>query len=504
MKTRTQAKSSAAQPDEETVVAIPKLDATQKQVIATLSSTFEYWQDGSTPYNPLQSHASIRTSYEAGVAIRKRVPLESHAQWKPPEGRPTGVDFVLASNAGRQKELVPLRMGRMAASPFAFLRGAAAVMAWDLSHTTISGIQVIIDGDAHINNFGLYGTTQRDVVVDLNDFDEAIPGPWEWDLKRLVASVNVAARENGMNKRERSRAVKECVAGYQFNLNRLHAMGIMDLWSIFGYADRKPKFLAIPKKSWVLIQKTVQKARATTNETLLPKVARRQTDGGWRFVEDPPILTRVDEETRKKVIQSLSEYSENLPLGSKAMLRRYSVADVAHRVVGVGSVGTRAYLVLLFGNGDRDPLFLQVKESVVPAHAPYLPPIPWRFKHHGMRVVNGQRMLQATGDPLLGYTTIDGRDYFVRQMKNMKASMPLEWLIGEPFYFWSFVCAGLLARAHCRMGDGAKLAGYCGEGPVLGEALAEFAESYGDQTETDHASLVRAIKKGRVKVLEGI
>jgi hypothetical protein len=187
------------------------------------------------------------------------------------------------------------------------------------------------------------------------------------------------------------------------------------------------------------------------------------------------------------------------------MLRRYSVADVAHRVVGVGSVGTRAYLVLLFGNGDQDPLFLQVKESVVPAHAPYLPPIPWRTTpHQGMRVVVSQRMLQAEGDPLLGYTTIDGRDFFVRQMKNMKASMPLEWLIGEPFNFWAFVCAGLLARGHSRMGDAAKIAGYCGKSEALDEALAAFAESYGDQTETDHASLVKAIKKGRVKALEGI
>jgi len=502
-KTETEANSRAAESVEEAARPITELDATQKEVIATLASTFEFWQT-MTAYNPLKASDSIETRYEAGRAIRKRVPLESHAEWKPPELRPSGVDFVIASNAGRQENLVPLRMGRMASSPFAFLRGAAAAMAWDLSHTPISGIQVIIDGDAHINNFGLYGTTERDVVVDLNDFDEAIPGPWEWDLKRLVASVNVAARENGLNKRERRRAVKKCVGGYRSNLERLQARGIMDVWSLYAYADRKPKDIDVPRKSWALIQKTVQKARATTNETLLPKVARRQADGAWRFVEDPPILTRVDEDTRNKVIDSLTGYDESLPLGSKAMLRRYSVADVAFRVVGVGSVGTRAYLVLLFGNGDRDPLFLQVKESVVPAHAPYLPPIPWQVPHHGVRVAKAQRMLQATGDPLLGYTAIDGRDYFVREMKNMKASMPLDWLTGEPFYFWAFACATLLAKAHCRMGDAAKIAGYCGKSEVLDEALAEFAESYGDQTETDHASLVQAIKKGRVKALKGI
>jgi uncharacterized protein (DUF2252 family) len=504
MKTATKLKLSANESASPTSKLIPELDATQKKVIATLESTFEFWQSPAT-FEPLHHHNSKETRYEVGVAIREQVPLESHAEWKPPANRPTGVDFVIAGNAGRQQDLVPLRMGRMAASPFAFLRGAASVMAWDLSHTAISGIQVVIDGDAHINNFGLYGTPQRDVVVDLNDFDESLPGPWEWDLKRLVASVNVAGRENGLNKRERRRAVKDCVAGYRFNLDRLYPMGVLDVWSVYGYADRKPKFFDVPKKSWTLIQKTVQKARGTTNATLLPKVARRQTDGGWRFVEDPPILTRVDDDTRRKVIASLGPYSDTLPIGTRQLLRRYSVADVAHRVVGVGSVGTRAYLVLLFGNGDQDPLFLQVKESVVPAHAPYLPPIRWKASaHHGNRVINGQRMLQATGDPLLGYTAIDGRDYFVRQMKNMKASMPMEWLTGEPFNFWAAVCASLLARAHCRMGDAAKIAGYCGTSETLDESLAKFAESYGDQTETDHASLVTAIQRGRVKALQGI
>ena len=458
-----------------------------------------------TKYDPLQSHDSLETRYAAGKALRNKVPRESHAEWTPPKNRPSGADFVIAGNAGRQQNLVPLRMGRMAASPFAFLRGAASVMAWDFSHTPITGIQVIMDGDAHINNFGLYGTPQRDVVIDLNDFDESLPGPWEWDVKRLVASVNVAARENGFNKRERRRAVMDSVAGYRRNMERVHEMGIMDLWAMYAYADRKPnpEILKVPKTAWALIQKTVEKARATTNETLLPKVARRQTDGGWRFIEDPPILTRVDDETRGKVIQSLQEYSQSLPQGYKQMLRRYSVADVAHRVVGVGSVGTRAYLVLMFGNGDHDPLFLQIKEAIVPANAPYLPPILWKVPHQGRRVVGTQRMLQASGDPLLGFTSIDGRDYFVRQMKNMKASMPLEWLTGEPFYFWVFVCGALLARCHSRMGDAAKIAGYCGKNEVLDEALAEFAEAYGDQTETDHASLKKAIQQGRVKAVNG-
>ena len=249
-------------------------------------------------------------------------------------------------------------------------------MAWDLSHTPVSGIQVVIDGDAHINNFGLYGTPQRDVVIDINDFDEATIGPWEWDLKRLVASVNVAGRENGLIAEERRRAVMRGVGGYRFNAERLSTMGILEVWSLFALRGTPANGRSrCPTKAWAVIQKVVAKAKATTNETLLAKVARRRHDGGWRFVEDPPILTRVDDATRRKVIASLVEYAETSRRRTGFMLRRYSVADVAHRVVGVGSVGTRAYLVLLFGNGDDDPLFLQVKEAVAPAHAPYLPPL---------------------------------------------------------------------------------------------------------------------------------
>ena len=482
-------------------VVLPPLDATQEAVIAKLATSRELWQT-SSPYNaasPQEPHARRRS---AGAQIAKSVPHASHAGWTPPKNRPSPVDIVVAGNAGRLEHLVPLRMGRMAVSPFAFLRGAAAVMAWDLSHTPVSGIQVVMDGDAHINNFGLFGTPQRDIIVDLNDFDESIGGPWEWDLKRLVASVNVAGRENGLNPKERRRAVMKTVAGYRGNLERLATMGVLDVWSLFAYAERKPDAVKVPGKAWAIVQKTVAKAKRTTNKTLLAKVAHRGHDGGWRFQEDPPILTRVDDETRRQVIESLTEYAEHLSPAYRFMLNRYAVADVAHRVVGVGSVGTRAYLALCFGNGDDDPLFLQVKESIVPAHAPYLPPMLLRDGHQGNRVVLTQRILQALGDPMLGRTTIDGRPFFVRQMKNMKASMPVSLMSGEPFEFWAFACGALLARAHGRSGDAARIAGYCGDTDSLDRALAEFAESYGDQTERDHAELTKAIKTGRVAAAE--
>jgi uncharacterized protein (DUF2252 family) len=376
-------------------------------------------------------------------------------------------------------------------------------MAWDLSHTPVTGMQVIIDGDAHINNFGLYGTPQRDIVVDLNDFDETTFGPWEWDLKRLVASVNVAGRENGFNLKERYRAVRKAVAGYRINMTRLSSMGILEVRSLAGRADIRPTVVKVPNTAWAVIQKTVAKARRTTNESLLTKVAHRRSDGGWRFREDPPILTRIDDTTHHKVIASLVEYSETLPTAYRNMLRRYAVADVAHRVVGVGSVGTRAYLSLCFGNGDGDPLFLQVKEAIAPVHAAYLPQITLRkeHQHQGRRVVESQRLLQTLGDPLLGSTTIDGRPYFVRQMKNMKASMPVAFMTGEPFDFWAFTCGALLARAHARGGDSARISGYCEGVDTLDRALADFAEAYGDQTERDHAELVKAIESGRVKAV---
>ena len=302
--------------------------------------------------------------HKIGKTLRERTPRESHADGKPAANRPDPLDLLAASNVGRRKDLIPLRMGRMAASPFTFLRGAACVMAWDLSKTPNSGIRVVIAGDAHINNFGMYGTPQRDVIFDLNDFDEATIGPWEWDLKRLVASVNVAARDNGMNKAERAEAVLSAVGGYRWNISRLESMGVLDLWSLHVYPDTKNPLLKRDPKAHAVVMKCVAKARATTNATLFRKITERGPDGGWRLREDPPILTRVDDKTREDVIRGLEEYAPQLPPERYFMLNRYHVVDVGHRVVGVGSVGTRAYLALLMGNDDNDPLFLQVKECV--------------------------------------------------------------------------------------------------------------------------------------------
>ena len=359
--------------------------------------------------------------------------------------------------------------------------------------------------DAHFNNFGLFGTLQRDVVGDLNDFDEVTIGPWGWDLKRLAASINVAGRENGLNRRERRRAVMRCVAGYRWNVKRLQSVPVLALWYRHTAVDRLDWVqVKIDAKSRAIIQKAVDKARAQTSATLLTKVADRASSGAWRFKEDPPTLTLIDGKTREKIIDALHEYGGTLPRERRYMLNRYHVVDVAHRVAGVGSVGTRAYLALLLGNSADDPLFLQVKEATVPARAPYLPPLPDEYSHQGKRVVHGQRLLQAVGDPLLGWTQLDGRPFYVRQMKNMKGSIPTEWLSGEPFEFFSWAYGVILARAHARTGDAAVVSGYLGSSQVYDAAIAEWAEAYGDQTERDHAALEKAIKSGRVHAIRNV
>jgi len=433
-----------------------------------------------------------------GKGLRRTVPRESHADWKPESNRPNPLKLLAKSNKGRQEHLVPLRMGRMAASPFAFLRGSACVMAADLSTTPISGVPVIIDGDAHLNNFGMYGTPLRDVVFDLNDFDEAIIGPWEWDLKRLVASVNVAGRANGLHRCERDAAVKRCVEGYRSNIDRLQSMGVLDVWYLHYYPGQTNPLTKMTPKIKSVFAETVEKAMHTDNRALLPKVAERTARGRWKFKEDPPVLTPAHE-SKAKIIDALKRYAGSLSPERRFMLSRYNVVAAAHRVVGVGSVGTKAYLVLLLGNGDDDPLFLQVKEAGVAAHAQYLPPLPREFQHAGKRVVAGQRALQASSDPMLGYTSIDGRNYYVRQMKDLKASIPVELLTGASFDFYAWCCGTILARAHSRTGDPARIAGYCGKSTVLDEALAEWAERYGDETERDHSLLVKGIRKGEIK-----
>lgn len=433
-----------------------------------------------------------------GQALRASCPRESHAGWSAPAKRPDPLDLLAISNRGRQSKLVPLRMGRMASSAFAYLRGSACVMAWDLAQLPDTGLNVIIDGDAHIDNFGLFGTPEGEVVFDMNDFDETMVGPWIWDLKRLCASVNVAGRDNGFSRRERHATVMACAAGYRRSILRLAGMSTLAVWYQHSLADHFAAEFGGDAKVRAIIQKAEGKARLQENHRLFEKVIDRSGKQP-RFRDDQPLLARADDDTREQLIEALYGYTDTVSRERAYMLRRYRVIDAAHRVVGVGSVGTRAWLVLLLGNNPDDPLFLQVKEAVKPAAAPYAPPPPKDFQHHGRRVAHGQRLLQATGDPLLGWTSMDGRPYYVRQMRNMKGGIPTDWLAPGPLAFFSGGFAALLARGHARTGDAAVIAGYCGNSKVLDEALADWAEDYGSQIESDFQQLRTAISEGRVK-----
>ena len=439
----------------------------------------------------------------AGKRLREAVPHAAHAALDEPDDRPDPVSLIEGAHEGRQAHLIPLRVARMASSPFAFLRGAAHVMAWDLAHAPHGEIRVVMNGDAHIANFGLFGTPQRDVVLDLNDFDEVTIGPWEWDLKRLTASIEIAGRDDGTAAAERREAVLAAVGGYQHTMTELAPQGSLDVWYQATRADQLDiPGIAIDAHSLDVVHKAVAKARKRHNRSLLDRIGERRVDGGWRFRDDPPILTPVSDAVREAVVSGLERYAETLPRERRFMLSRYHVVDVAHRVVGVGSVGTRAYLALLCGNSDQDALFLQVKEAVRPAHAPYLPGMPEPYaKHEGERVIYGQRLLQAVGDPLLGWTTIDGRPFYVRQMKNMKGDIPVSCLRGKPLQYFSWTYGALLARAHARTGDAAAIAGYCGRdgNTDLREALADWARAYGDRNEADFTRFREAIAHGRLE-----
>ena len=449
-------------------------------------------------------NAPWRTRLEQGEELRRVAPFAAHANWKPAQGRPDPVAILEAGNAGRVPDLIPIRMGRMAASPFAFLRGSAAVMDWDLAHGPSSGVNVVIAGDAHIDNFGLFGAPQGGVVIDLNDFDEVTVGPWEWDLKRLTASINVAGRANGFGRKARRKAVMASVEGYRWSLQRLRDMPIIDVWRQHTLATRLgEKGEHLDPASAKALKAAVKAAKASNNHSAMVKLAAKDADGGWRIVPSSPGITAVSGKERDQVIAGLRAYLATLAPERQYMLRRYHIDDVAHQVVGVGSVGLRVYLVLLMGNGDIDPLFLQIKEAAPPAAAPHVPALPDRYSHEGRRVVFGQRLLQATGDTMLGWTEIAGRSYYARQMRNRKGSIPLETMAVTPFSFFVWAYGGLLARAHARSGDAAVISGYCGARGAFDEALADWAEAYGDQTAKDHAALVEAIKSGRVKAAEG-
>jgi uncharacterized protein (DUF2252 family) len=437
-----------------------------------------------------------------GKALRVAVPRSAHAGWKPPADREDPLELLARSNAGRQPDLVPIRMGRMAASLFAFLRGSAVVMASDLARTPTTGLEVLMDGDAHLANFGLFGTAERDVVFYLNDFDEAQTGPWEWDLKRLVASINVATRQYNWSRKDRRAAVLRCVAAYRASVRRLESRGALSVWYEFLFTGRRDVGSRLDPTTQRVLSGAAEAAARRSNGSLLDRLAHRLPRGDWRFRHLPPVQIPLPRPRRDLVLAALAEYVRSLPRGRRYLVERYRPVDVAEHVVGVGSVGARAYVVLLFGNGERDPLFLQVKEALPPAAGPFARPLPADLRREpGKRVVTAQMALHTSPDLLLGWTHLEGRSFYVRQLRNLKASVLLDELTPRQLLRYAEACGEVLGHAHARTGDAARIAGYCGRSDALDQALARFAESYGDQVERDYRRLVDAVRRGRIEAV---
>lgn len=440
----------------------------------------------------------------AGKELRARVPRASHARFEPAAGRRTAVEAVEASNEGRLPELTPIRVGRMAETPFAFLRGSAGLMAADLAGTPVTGLAAQICGDAHAANFGLYGDARGGLVIDMNDFDETVRGPWEWDVKRLAVSLVLAGREAGADEDVCRAAAYDAAGAYRGTMRLLAKMPVFDAWN--AVADEELASHADAHDLLGTLETVSAKARRNTSARFAARNTELLEDGTRRFTDAPPVLSRVGDGVAEAVAASLAEYLGTLSPDRLPLLARYAVHDVAFRVVGTGSVGTRSYVVLLLDHRG-EPLVLQVKEARPSALLPHLPetgsaaPGP---VHEGRRVVDGQKRMQVVSDILLGWTTVEGRPYQVRQFRNRKGSVDPSALAPDQIDDYARMTGTLLARAHSHTADPRLLAGYCGRNEELDEAVAAFAVAYADRTEADHADLVAAVRSGRIAAETGV
>jgi uncharacterized protein (DUF2252 family) len=423
-----------------------------------------------------------------GRGLRRSVPRTSHASWEPAPGR-APLAVLEETNRRRVQELVAIRRARMRASPFGFLRGAPAVMAADLATTPVTGITVQACGDAHLLNFGLFATPERNLVFGLNDFDETLPGPWEWDVKRLATSFVVAARSVGIGAGQARLATLATVRTYREQLARFAAMRALEVW--YSRVDGSTIVALATGRRRREVAARLAAAEHHTNLDALPRLTEPSAEGGRRFVEDPPLLTHVDECGEEWIEEVLARYRASLPEERRLLLSRFRPHDAARKVVGVGSVGTRCYVVLLVGDRSDDPLLLQVKQATASVLEPYAGRS--RHRHHGRRVVTGQRLLQTASDIFLGWTGDGSAHYYVRQLWDMKGSVHLETLSGRDLLGYGRLCGWVLARAHARSGDGAAISGYLGTGDRFDGAVADFAEAYADQTEADYAAFVRTV-----------
>lgn len=409
--------------------------------------------------------------------------------------------MIMENHVGRVEGLVPIRVGRMVASPYGFLRGTAVVMAEDVAHLPSTGITPVVCGDAHLGNFGFYASPERDLVIDLNDFDEAHPGGWEWDLRRLVASIWVAGRQNGTTEAQCGSAVGSCVAAYRDEVRFLADQPLLSRSYQRLEVGRLQEESAKPLRAE--ISRAARRARHRTGDRALPRFTR-QVQGRRRIVEEPPLITRVSDEDAERLAVALDRYLLTLAPHWRRMLGGYTLVDIAHKVVGVGSVGLRAYVALLEGSSADDVVFLQLKQARRSVLAKYVHGTSAWHSHQGQRVVEYQQALQTVSDPLLGWTEVAERQYYVRQFRDMKGTIALDGIDAAALVDYAGVVGRLLAKGHARTSGASMIAGYVGRSDKVVDALSRFARAYADRTEADHAALVAAVGRGLLPVERGI
>jgi len=466
-------------------------------------------------------HPSVDERAARGKAARTQAPPSGHTGWVPAAGRPDPVALLEAQNATREADLVPVRHGRMMVSPFTFYRGAAKIMAANLKDTPRAGLNVQLCGDAHLSNFGVYASPERTLVFDLNDFDETLSGPFEYDVKRMAASFTIAARNNGFTKADARAATLASVTAYREAMARFAEMRTMDIWyahmteqellSAVNNAVRSSKDKQKKKMAKTAV-KTAEKAHTRDSLHALSKLAE-QVDGQYRIVSQPPIVVPLrdiaatyglsPDETDRTIRDQFRAYRATLQDDRRHLLEQFEVVDAARKVVGVGSVGTRAFIVLLQGRDQQDPLFLQVKEATMSVLEDHLPKSRYQ---PGERVVQGQRMMQAASDIYLGWTkgVQANRFLYWRQLRDMKGSAVVEDMTPTGLTFYAHACGETLARAHARSGDPIALAAYLGKKDRFDQSVTDFSERYADQNERDYKAFSDAIRSGRLDVLEGL
>jgi uncharacterized protein (DUF2252 family) len=467
--------------------------------------------------SPSAVHLSVAERAAAGKAARAMVPRASHAAYEPASDRADPIALLERQARTRVPELVPIRYGRMLVSPFTFYRGAAMIMAGDLAATPRSGLTVQCCGDAHLSNFGVFASPERRLVFDVNDFDETLPGPWEWDVKRLAASMVIAARNNDLASSDQDEIVLDTVAEYRAAMARFAAMSNLDVWYAhldveetlreFG-SQLEPK---IAKRT----EKSLAKARTRDSMSAFSKLTH-VVDGQVRIVADPPLIVPIDELARGgergemfEVLHGhLRSYRHTLARDRRVLLEQFRLVDLARKVVGVGSVGTRAWIALLLGRDDEDPLFLQWKEAQTSVLEEFL--VPSEFENHGERVVTGQRLMQASSDIFLGWLHLESdldnrpRDFYGRQLRDWKGSAEIEQMTAKSMAQYGRMCGWTLARAHARSGDRIAIAAYLGKGSSFDRALVHFSHAYAEQNAHDYHALVKAVESGRVVAEKGV